>query len=129
MPSAVFNVLETYSLDELEVGDHILVNEPYPVGPGHLNDITCVSPVFFGGKIVALVANMAHHVDVGGYAPGSMPAGVSEIFQEGLQIPPIKIVKQGRLDEELMRFINQNVRTTISLTRQRSADKTIRLFI
>jgi N-methylhydantoinase B len=69
--------------------------------------------VFYEGRPIALVANMAHHVDVGGYAPGSMPAGVHEVFQEGLQIPPVKIVKQGVLDDDLMRLMNENVRTKI----------------
>jgi N-methylhydantoinase B len=112
MPSALDNVLSRYPLEAMEDGDHIVVNVPYPTGPGHLNDVTMVSPVFVGGKVAFLVANMAHHVDVGGYAPGSMAIGLREIYQEGLQIPPVKLVKCGAVDQELLSLIKQNVRTS-----------------
>lgn len=115
MPSALDNVFTRFKLEELQEGDHIIVNVPHPTGPGHLNDITMVSPVYIDGKINFLVANMAHHVDMGGFAPGSMALGLREVFQEGLQIPPIKIVKKGILDRELMTFIKQNVRTSIEV--------------
>ena len=115
MPSALDNVFARFKLDELEDGDHIIVNVPYPTGPGHLNDITMVSPVYIDGKIAFLVANMAHHVDMGGYAPGSMALGLREVYQEGLQIPPVKIVKKGVVDKELMSFVKQNVRTSIEV--------------
>lgn len=94
-------------------GDDIIVNSPYPEGPGHLNDVTIVSPVFFEGELVGYLANMAHHVDVGGFAPGSMPFGVWEHFQEGLQIPPVIICRQNKLDEQLLRLISKNVRTPV----------------
>jgi N-methylhydantoinase B len=61
---------------------------------------------------VALVANQAHHVDVGGYAPGSMAFGVTEIYQEGLQIPPVKLMKRNKIDEEILSLILQNIRTS-----------------
>jgi len=76
MPSALDTVLAKYTLADLEPGDHIAVNIPHPNGPGHLNYITVVSPVFIDGRVAFLVANMAHHVDVGGLVPGSMPSGV-----------------------------------------------------
>jgi len=75
--------------------------------------VTLVSPAFCDGELIGYVANMSHHVDVGGFAPGSMPFGVWEHYQEGLQIPPLKIVEQGRVDEDLVRFITTNVRTPI----------------
>jgi N-methylhydantoinase B len=115
MPSALDNVFARFKLDELDDGDHVIVNVPYPTGPGHLNDITMVSPVYIDGKIAFLVANMAHHVDMGGYAPGSMALGLREVYQEGLQIPPVKIVKKGVVDKELMSFVKQNVRTSIEV--------------
>ena len=111
MPVVVKTILSKFKESEIFPGDHIIMNEPYPAGPGHLNDITLLAPVFYNRKLVAFVANQAHHVDVGGFAPGSMPFGVSEIFQVGLQIPPIKIVKKGKLDERIMSFITDNVRT------------------
>ena len=112
MPSALDNVLARFPLESMQDGDHIVVNVPYPTGPGHLNDVTMVSPVFVEGKVAFLVANMAHHVDVGGFAPGSMAIGLREIFQEGLQIPPVKLVKRGVVDRELLDMIKQNVRTS-----------------
>jgi len=115
MPSALDSVLKRFSLEDMEEGDHIVVNVPYPTGPGHLNDITMVSPVFVGGKIAFLAANMAHHVDVGGFAPGSMAVGLREIYQEGLQIPPVKLVKKGVVDRDLLVMIKQNVRTSIEV--------------
>jgi N-methylhydantoinase B len=115
MPSALDNVFARFRLEELEDGDHIIVNVPHPTGPGHLNDITMVSPVYIDGKIAFLVANMAHHVDMGGFAPGSMALGLREVYQEGLQIPAVKIVKKGVIDRELMSFVKQNVRTSIEV--------------
>jgi N-methylhydantoinase B len=119
MSAVVDTVLQTLSIDPdgstpnggWQPGDDVMMNIPYPAGPGHLNDITVVSPVFYQNRIVALVANMSHHVDVGGFAPGSMPVGVHEIYQEGLQIPPVKIVKQDTVDQELMAFFLANIRT------------------
>ena len=113
MPAVVRTVLKKYPIQTLRPGDGIIYNNPYPEGPGHLNDITLVCPVFFEGQPIAIVANQAHHVDVGGYAPGSMPFGVTEIFQEGLQIPPVRILKEHIVDEEIMSLIQENVRTKV----------------
>jgi len=115
MPSALDSVLARFALEQMDDGDHIVVNVPHPTGPGHLNDITMVSPVFVEGRIAFLVANMAHHVDVGGYAPGSMGVGIREIYQEGLQIPPVKLVKKGVVDRELVAMITQNVRASMEV--------------
>ena len=108
MSVVVGTVLAHYSLDDMSPGDDIMMNTPYPAGPGHLNDVTLVSPVFYQGDVIALVANIAHHVDVGGSVPGSMPADSIEIFQEGLQIPPLKIVKRNQVDRELLAFFLSN---------------------
>lgn len=69
-------------------GGHVILNDPF-AGGTHLNDITLVTPVFVGGVLVGWVANRAHHADLGGAAPGSMPADATEIHQEGLRIPPV----------------------------------------
>lgn len=106
----VRNLLERFDFSALAPGDGIIVNTPYPTGPGHLNDIAVVCPVFCDGRLVAVVANQAHHVDVGGYAPGSMPFGVWEIYQEGLQIPPVVAFRDFRLDESLWALISANIR-------------------
>jgi N-methylhydantoinase B len=103
--------LDVFPPATIEPGDDIMVNTPYPAGPGHLNDVMVISPVFFHDELVAYVGNMAHHVDVGGFAPGSMPYGVWEHYQEGLQIPPVKISRRDKLEDDLLRLIMQNLRT------------------
>jgi N-methylhydantoinase B len=113
LPACVHTVIESYQDKPLEDGDHIIMNTPFPGGPAHLNDVAMVTPVFYEDRLIAWLGNQAHHVDLGGYAPGSMPCGVTEIYQEGLQIPPVKIGKKDHIDEELMSFINANVRTKI----------------
>jgi len=92
-------------------GDMAMLNDPFKGGT-HLPDITIVAPVFAEGKDAPsfFVANRAHHADVGGMAAGSMPLSAS-LFQEGLIIPPVRIVRQGETDRELMRLILNNVRT------------------
>jgi N-methylhydantoinase B/oxoprolinase/acetone carboxylase alpha subunit len=92
-----------------EPDDLVVLNDPYKGGT-HLPDITCVMPVFFGRKPSFFVANRAHHADVGGMTPGSMPLA-TELFQEGLIIPPLKLVRRGRLNEEVLGLILSNVRT------------------
>jgi N-methylhydantoinase B len=111
MPAAVKVILQHFPPAELHPGDAVISNVPYPIGPGHLSDITIMAPVFYKKKLLGLAANQAHHVDVGGYAPGSMPFGVTEIFQEGLQIPPLKLLKRGRMEKAILSLILQNVRT------------------
>src|SRR5437870_7456322 len=111
MGAAVDTVLKQIPVPMLDPGDDIIMNTPYPAGPGHLNDVCVVGPVFVEGELFAVAASQSHRVDIGGYAPGSMPFGVTEHFQEGLQITPMKIMRRGVLDEHLLAFINQNVRT------------------
>lgn len=111
MCPSVKTMLAKYPASSLSPGDAVIMNEPYPAGPGHLNDVVMLAPVFYNGEVAAIVANMAHHVDMGGFAPGSMPFGVSEIFQEGLQIPPVKLMKKGQLDAEIFSLISKNLRT------------------
>ena len=77
----------------------------------HLNDITLITPVFHGGALFGYVANIAHHVDVGGGAPGSIGVS-SEIYQEGLVIPPVRFVKGGQIDRDLFAMIRSNFRGT-----------------
>ena len=115
MHSAVQTAIASYPLDELKPGDAIATNTPYPGGPGHLNDLCLISPIFHDGRLVAIAANQAHHVDMGGFAPGSMPFGVTEIFQEGLQIPPVHLFHQGELAKDLWAIISQNLRTPVEV--------------
>lgn len=106
MPLSVQACLKTINFDE---GDLVILNDPYRGGT-HLPDITCISPVFIGKKLAFFVANRAHHSDVGGMTPGSMPLA-TEIYQEGLIIPPLKIIQKGKLNNYLLNFILANVRT------------------
>jgi N-methylhydantoinase B/oxoprolinase/acetone carboxylase alpha subunit len=106
MPLSVRAAMESVRFEE---GDLVILNDPYRGGT-HLPDITCVSPVFVRGKLGFFAANRAHHSDVGGMTPGSMPLA-QEIFQEGLIIPPLKLVRKGKIDNDILALILSNVRT------------------
>ena len=103
MPASVRAALDVFG-DDLAPGDQIVLNDPF-AGGTHLNDITLVAPCFVDGRLVGFAANRAHHADVGGSAPGSIPADATEIQQEGLRIPPT------RLDDGLRRLLAANSRT------------------
>jgi len=90
--------------------DVFLLNDPYD-GGSHLPDLTLVQAIGRKGRIVGYAAVRAHHADVGGMSPGSMPQGATELVQEGLIIPPTRLVKGGVLDEELLQLVLANVRT------------------
>ncbi len=111
----------------MEPGDAVVLNDPFRGGT-HLPDITLVSPVFLKGKKPAFfVANRAHHSDVGGMSPGSMPLA-REVFQEGLILPPVRLIKRGLIDKEILALILANVRTPEEregdLTAQIAANRT-----
>ncbi len=100
--------IREYGPDVFEPGDALLVNDPHR-GASHLNDITCLSPVFVGGRRVGYLANMAHHVDVGGSSPASL--GVNrELFQEGIILPPTRIAVRGKVDDNVLKLILSNIR-------------------
>jgi N-methylhydantoinase B len=90
-------------------GDVILCNDPY-CGGQHLPDILALRPVFHHGERVAIVGTLCHHLDVGGITAGSYGATATEIFQEGLRIPPLKLYDGGKLNEAVLALIRQNVR-------------------
>jgi len=98
------------SVERFSPGDVVVLNDPYK-GGAHLPDITFVSPVFVNGSLIGYVANRAHHADVGGKEPGSLAGDATEIFQEGLRIPPVRLWKEGRLNPDLFDLILLNVRT------------------
>jgi len=114
MVSVVRETLKMYPVDRMEPGDAIITNDPYISG-SHLPDIVMITPVFMEGECVALLANLAHHVDIGGIVPGGMPTISTEIFQEGIRIPPVKLRKRGTVDEEMMSVITNNVRTSYEM--------------
>ncbi len=114
MPASVQAALERFS--EFAPGDVILLNDPY-LGGTHLPDITMIAPVFIGDdpdghqdKLAGFVASRAHHADIGGMSPGSMPLS-RELYQEGIIIPPLKIIKAGVLNTEVLELFYRNVRT------------------
>ncbi|MGY6499748.1 MAG: hydantoinase B/oxoprolinase family protein [Acidimicrobiales bacterium] len=86
MPASVRAAIDAFG-DRLAVGDQVVVNDPF-AGGTHLNDITLVAPCIVDGRLIGFAANRAHHADVGGSAPGSIPADATEIHQEGFRIPP-----------------------------------------
>ncbi|EAU44761.1 hydantoinase B/oxoprolinase family protein [Salipiger bermudensis] len=96
---------------ELDEGDVVIVNDPFVAG-AHLPDITLIAPVFIDSRRIAYVASRAHHSDVGGMEPGSMPGRSIEIFQEGIIIPPVKLYRAGVLQEDIMSMTLANVRTS-----------------
>jgi N-methylhydantoinase B/oxoprolinase/acetone carboxylase alpha subunit len=108
MPLSVRAALDAFTLGP---GDVAILNDPF-AGGTHLPDITAISGVFLKGDKRAsyYVASRAHHADVGGMSPGSMPMA-REIYQEGLRLPPILLARRGRIDRDLMRLILANVRT------------------
>ncbi|MCP4150009.1 MAG: hydantoinase B/oxoprolinase family protein [bacterium] len=108
MPLSVKAALEEITFEN---GDMVVLNDPFRGGT-HLPDITLIAPVFRAGKPVFFVANRAHHSDVGGMRAGSMPLS-SEIFQEGIIIPPVKLIRKGSTDKEILNFILANVRTPL----------------
>jgi N-methylhydantoinase B len=109
MPASVRAVLDTHG--ELRPGDQVCVNDPY-LGGTHLPDLTIVAAVGDDdGRLVGYVANRAHHADVGGAAPGSMPATATEIAMEGIRIPPILIADADGERADVVRFIAANSRT------------------
>ncbi|HXE31081.1 MAG TPA: hydantoinase B/oxoprolinase family protein [Terriglobales bacterium] len=121
MPMSVQAALKALPL---EPGDIAILNDPYDGGT-HLPDITLVVPVFPGkqsGQPAFYVANRAHHADVGGTFPGSMGL-CREIYQEGIRIPPLKIVRRGEMDRALLALILNNVRTP----REREGDLTAQI--
>jgi N-methylhydantoinase B len=105
VPKAVLG----YGPENLGPGDVIVTNDPHPSGV-HLNDVSLISPVHSGGELLGYVANLAHHVDVGGGAPASIGA-FREVFQEGVIIPPVKLVRGGKIVDDVFRLVLAQIRS------------------
>jgi N-methylhydantoinase B len=108
VPDAMSVVMEAFA-DDLEDGDVIIFNDPYEGGM-HLPDVFMFKPYFFNGALQGFLVVIAHHCDMGGRVPGSNAADSTEIFQEGLRIPPLKLYRRGERDNTLTRIIEKNVR-------------------
>jgi N-methylhydantoinase B len=109
MPPAVKAMIRKYPPQTLKEGDMLIMNDPYNGGQ-HYPDIIVITPVCFRGETVALAVSLAHHQDVGGRTPGSNPTDSTDIFEEGLCIPVMKLMSDGVLSEPVEQFIRANVR-------------------
>ena len=109
MVEQVPKAVRSYGAERLGPGDVIVTNDPYPSGV-HLNDVSLISPVHVEGVLLGYVANLAHHVDVGGGAPASIGA-FREVFQEGVIIPPVKLVDGGAIVPDVFRLILAQIRS------------------
>ncbi|WP_375460558.1 hydantoinase B/oxoprolinase family protein [uncultured Enterovirga sp.] len=96
-------------LDGWDEGDVVITNDPY-CGGQHIPDILAFRPVFAEGRRIAIVGTLCHHLDMGGISAGSYGATATEVFQEGLRIPPLKLYRQGVLNDEVLAMMRQNVR-------------------
>jgi len=103
-------VLEIYGTDGISPGDVFVSNHPYEAGLPHVSDMGFVAPIFAGDELIGFSGSIAHKADVGGTQPGSTSATATEIFQEGLLLPPVKIADAGVADEDLHRLISANSR-------------------
>lgn len=101
LTGAITSIRDRHSLDEIAQGDVFVVNDPYSGGGSQLPDMTVASPIFADGQLAAWAANLAHHADFG-------DRGHAHIFQEGLRIPPVKIMRAGLLDENVFALILAN---------------------
>jgi N-methylhydantoinase B len=108
LPWSVRSAMATFG-DDLAPGDVVLLNDPYHGGT-HLNDVTLIAPLFDGDRLILFPAVREHWADVGGMTPGSLSGLATEIYQEGVRIPPIKIVEQGRVNRAAMDLILHNMR-------------------
>ena len=109
MIPALAAVVQKYPLAGMDVGDVYILNDPYSGGT-HLPDITLFIPVFDAGRVIGFSVTTVHHQDMGGMAPGSIPTNATEIYQEGLRIPPLKYIERGRVNETLDAMLRLNIR-------------------
>lgn len=109
--SFIHGFLQGYD-GEIAEGDIFLTNDPYSCNGAvsHLNDWLALMPIFHDGRVVSWAAMFGHMTDIGGKVPGSLPTDAAQIFEEGLQIPPVKIFRQGRLDADLLALLLRNCR-------------------
>ncbi len=110
LDKAIKGILDKFPLDTIRPGDVFASNDPYYGGVTHLNDMVLAAPVFHHGRLVAWVANIAHWNDVGGSVPGSMSSEATEIFQEGVRIPALRLFEEGRENTAVFDILYTNTR-------------------
>lgn len=111
MIGAIEAIKQKFSEERIGPGDMFLANDPFSGGGTHLPDLNLVAPVFVGDRIVAFVANIAHHADVGGMVPGSESALCTTIFQEGLRLPVVRLVRGGEIEADIIDIVRLNSRS------------------
>ena len=103
-------LLERVPLKEMKQGDLFVANDPFVAGGTHLPDLNVAMPVFERDQVVGFVCNIAHHADFGGMTPGSMGGGMTEIYQEGLRVPLVRLYSSGHLNQDIYDIILLNTR-------------------
>jgi N-methylhydantoinase B len=103
-------LLEKVPLDSVREGDIFVANDPFEAGGTHLPDLNMAMPVFHEGTICGFICNIAHHADFGGMSAGSMAGGMTEIYQEGLRVPLVRLFSEGRLEQGVYDLIIINTR-------------------
>ena len=106
---AVLDAIRDGRAAEPEEGDIYIVNDPY-LGGTHLMDVRFVQPFYYQGELFCWLANTGHWPDIGGAVPGGFSASATEVQQEGLRLPPVKLYKRGEIDSEILQIINFNIR-------------------
>ena len=103
-------LLAKYQPEDMSEGDIFVANDPYVAGGTHLPDVNLAMPCFVDGQLLGFLCNIAHHADIGGMTPGSMAGGMSEIYQEGLRIPLVRLFTAGELNQDIFDLLLLNVR-------------------
>lgn len=103
-------VLEKFGKDGMKPGDMYMSNDPYVGRGSHLPDVAIATPIIHEDRLIMFACNIAHHADIGGMSPGSMAGGMTEIYQEGLRIPPIRLMEDGKVVQDVMDLVLLNVR-------------------
>lgn len=106
----VLAIMAKFDRQDIHAGDIFMTNMPHFGGVSHLNDVVLIMPVFVGDEIVAWLANKAHWVDVGGAFPGSISPDATDIYQEGLQLPEIKVIDAGKANQAVLDIVAMNSR-------------------
>jgi N-methylhydantoinase B len=109
--AAQVNEIRRVFAGRIDEGDAFIVNHPYRACQNHATDVTIISPLFEAGRIVGFIGNIAHKPDLGGKVPGTNSGDATDLFQEGLLIPPLKLMRRGTLNEDLHEMICANTRT------------------
>ena len=109
LPRTCYNMVKHYHKGSWHEGDVVVTNDPY-LGGQHLPDVQFFSPIIFDSELVGFAANICHQLDMGGSVPGGVAGGLTEIYQEGLRIPFVKLYHQGEENEEISTFIGNNIR-------------------